>query len=408
MKQSGVKIKRLSPTEEIEILREITRILSRNLELGKLLAQIVEVVVKFTHGDACLLYLLDGKKEELQLAASKNPHPRIMPTIRLRLGEGITGWVASHGETVTIAENAGEDPRFKLFHNLPEDHYQSFLSTPITSGEDLVGVINVQYRKPYEHKPNEIALLTTIAQQVGGAIEKARLYDEMKLRIDQNETLMAVSRTVVSDRYLEEILNLIALMTRKLMRSKSCSVLLLDEEKNCLVVKATEGMSPNYPDRLPLPIDSGISGRVLRERRPLTVHDVKEEADYFDHDLASAEGLAGLLCVPMLIKDRPVGVINIYTEQPCPFDAEEINIAQAIANQAAFAIENTKLIEEALIMRETLEARKTIDRAKGLLMSQRGISETQAHRLINKKSMDTGRPMREIAEAIILAADMDV
>jgi GAF domain-containing protein len=260
---------------------------------------------------------------------------------------------------------------------------------------------------PYEHKSNEIALLATIAAQVGGAIEKARLYDEMKRRMDQIETLMEVSRTVVSDRYLEEILNLIALMTRNLMDSKSCSIFLYDEEKDRLLVKATEGMSPEYLNRSPLPADSGISGRVIRDRKPVTVRDVKKEKDYFDPALARKEGLAGLLSVPMLVKDQPVGVINIYTDSPRPFNAEEIQIAQAIANQAAFAIENTKLIEETLVMRETLESRKTIDRAKGLMMSQRGISEAQAHRLINKKSMDTGRSMREIAEAIILAADLD-
>ena len=108
----------------------------------------------------------------------------------------------------------------------------------------------------------------------------------------------------------------------------------------------------------------------------------------------------------MIVKDKAIGVINVYTKEPHHFTGEEIDVLQIVANQAAVAVENTKLMEEALKAREALETRKLIERAKGILMTMNRLSEDAAHRLIHKKSMDTCRSMKEIAESIILMADL--
>src|SRR3972149_7245768 len=115
-------------TREVEILHRISESISGSLDLDEVLKQIIEIVVQVTRADACLLYLLDGRKEELILRASKNPHPKLIGRIRLEIGEGITGWVAKEKKPVAISKNASDDPRFKFFHNLPEDRHQAFLS----------------------------------------------------------------------------------------------------------------------------------------------------------------------------------------------------------------------------------------------------------------------------------------
>jgi len=157
-------------TREIEILHQISETVSGNLNLEDVLRHIIDLVSQATHGDACLLYLLDRGNEELVLRASKNPHPRIIGRIKIKVGEGITGWVAKEKQPVAIPKNAFSDSRFKVFHNLPEDRYHAFLSVPIVSKNEVIGVINVQHRKPHRHSSIERALLVTIATQVGGAI----------------------------------------------------------------------------------------------------------------------------------------------------------------------------------------------------------------------------------------------
>ncbi len=132
-------------TREVDVLHQISESISNTLDLEAVLKHIVEVVVEATKADACLLYLVSDSREELILRASKNPHPKLIGRITIGLGEGITGWVARERTRVVIPSNASDDPRFKFFHNLPEDRYQAFVSVPIMAKKEVVGVIIVQH-----------------------------------------------------------------------------------------------------------------------------------------------------------------------------------------------------------------------------------------------------------------------
>jgi GAF domain-containing protein len=123
-------------------------------------------------------------------------------------------------------------------------------------------------------------------------------------------------------------------------------------------------------------------------------------------DVAKKEGLSSLLCVPMMVKNRVVGVINSYTAQPHQFTDEDIQVLSAVANQAAVAIEHTQLMERSLAMQEALEARKVVERAKGILMKQRGLTEELAFQLLQRQSMNSRKSMREVAEAVLLATTL--
>jgi len=141
--------------------------------LEDLLADVVEFVTSVVKCDSCFIYVLEG--EELVLRASKNPHPEAVDRLKLRVGQGITGWVAKHQEPVLIPRDASSDPRFKLFNELPEDRFEAFLSVPLVSRGRLVGVINVQNRDPHRYSEREIGLVATIGFLVGAETEMARL-----------------------------------------------------------------------------------------------------------------------------------------------------------------------------------------------------------------------------------------
>ena len=179
------------------MLHRITDSISNTLDLEAVLKHIVEIVVEVTRADACLLYLLSDGQDELILRASRTRIPKLIGRITIGMGEGITGWVAQRTRVV-IPSNASDDPRFKFFHNLPEDRHQAFVSVPIMAKKEVVGVINVQHKRPKRYRPDELALLSTIANQVGGAIENARLYEQMRRKALQVETLSQVSETVAS------------------------------------------------------------------------------------------------------------------------------------------------------------------------------------------------------------------
>jgi len=394
-------------TREVDVLHRITESITNTLDLESVLKHIVDVVVEVTRADACLLYLLSDGREELILRASKNPHPKLIGRITIGLGEGITGWVARERTRVVIPSNASDDPRFKFFHNLPEDRYQAFVSVPIMAKNEVVGIINVQHKRSRRYRSDELALLSTIANQVGGAIENARLYAETMRKARQIDTLSQVSETVTSNRLIDDILQLIVTMTAQMMNSKTCSIMLLDQPTGELRIVATQSLSEQYRLKPSLKIGQSISGRAVQERRPIIVADVTRERDYMYPDLARKEGLCSLLSVPMLIRDKAVGVINSYTSVPHAFTGEEVKLMQAIANQAAIAIEHTTLLEKSFEMQEALAVRKLVEQAKGYLMRSKKLSEEEAFRLIQRQSMDMRKSMREIAEAILLAGQID-
>jgi len=150
----------------------------------------------------------------------------------------------------------------------------------------------------------------------------------------------------------------------------------------------------------------GIVGQVALTRNSRSVLNVLEEPDYKEKELAKKEGLVSLLSVPMVVKDRVVGVINCYTSDPHEFTETEKNVLITVANEAAVAIENTELMVKTKVIQEELESRKLVERAKDILMTRRGLSGADAYRWIQRRSMDVRKSMREISEAIILTDEM--
>ncbi|MCU0652534.1 MAG: GAF and ANTAR domain-containing protein [Candidatus Omnitrophica bacterium] len=223
---------------------------------------------------------------------------------------------------------------------------------------------------------------------------------------EQIKALSKISKAITSDLYLEDLLRLIVTVIAELLGSNICSLMLIDEKTNELVVRATQSISSDYNHKPPLKIGEGIAGKAAKENKPVAVKDVAKEKEYKYKDIAKKEGLSSLLSVPMSVKNKVIGVINCYTAKPHDFSEAEIEILTTIANQAAIAIENTELIVKGKVIQEELETRKRIERAKGILMRDEGLTEEQAYLKIRRYSMDNRKTMREVAEAIILAADM--
>ena len=395
-----------SALSQIALLHRVSGIVSSDMSLKKMLDELIGLVVGVTNCDACLVYLLDSSSAEIVLCASQLPHAGEIGNIRMKIGEGVTGWVAKHQSVVALSSRASKDPRFKPFRALPEDTYESFLSVPLINAGQLIGVINVHHREPREHRPEEVALLTYVAEQMGGAISKAQLSDRSQAAVKKVELLAAVGHTIATESYLDRILQVISEMVAESFNSPVCSIMIVDEDKQELSIKAARCSSPDYLQKLPVKISDSLIGRVVRERQLVMVPDVAAEKSYKYPELARRSGLSSLLSVPLLAGLKVIGTLNIYSREKRSFSAEEIGFAQAVAGQAALAIENARLIAESLEMKKTLEARKIIERAKGILQHRHGITEEQAYLDMRSESRRLRRPMRDLAEAIILAEEL--
>jgi signal transduction protein with GAF and PtsI domain len=176
-------------TSQVALLHQISSIVSSELSLDEMLGEIIGLTVQVTSCDACLVYLIEPETGEIVLRASQVPHAADLGRLRMKMGEGVTGWVAEHKSVVALPSNASADRRFKRFQALIEDTYEAFLSVPLISGGDVIGVINVHHRQQHQHSPDEIALLTFIGEQMGGAIAKSMLADENARLVEETQEM---------------------------------------------------------------------------------------------------------------------------------------------------------------------------------------------------------------------------
>jgi signal transduction protein with GAF and PtsI domain len=171
---------------QVDLLHQTSKIVSSGLILDEMLKELIRLTAEVTACDACLVYLVEPQGE-IVLRASQLPHTREIGSIRMKLGEGITGWVAEHKSVVALAAKASGDKRFKNFPALVEDTFEAFLSVPLITGGNVIGVINIHHRKPHAHTPEQVALLSFMGEQMGGAIARSRVFEE-NIRL-QEETL---------------------------------------------------------------------------------------------------------------------------------------------------------------------------------------------------------------------------
>lgn len=223
------------------------------------------------------------------------------------------------------------------------------------------------------------------------------------------KALTDISRAITSEQYIEDILKLIVMVTAKVTGFEICSLWLIDESEipKKIRLKATQAIDPEYVKDRSLGRVEGVVGFVATHNQPLVIKDVLKEPRFKEKEMAKKLGLVSMLSVPLRVKDEKViGVLNCFTDKPHEFSDTEINLVTAVANQAAVAILNTELIVKTKVIQEELETRKLVERAKEVLISRRSMTGEQAYRWIQKRSMDSRKSIRNVAEAIILSEEV--
>jgi signal transduction protein with GAF and PtsI domain len=224
------------------------------------------------------------------------------------------------------------------------------------------------------------------------------------------KALMDISRAITSDLYLEDLLKLIVMVTARVTGVEICSLWLIDERVNPTMIrlKASQTIDPEYMKDRSLSMDEGVVGFVATHKRPLIVENVLDEPIFKEKEMARKLGLVSMVSVPLQVRDEKViGVLNCFTASRYKFSETEVNLIITVANQAAVAILNTELMVKTKVVQEELETRKLVERAKDVLMNRRNKTGEEAYHWIRKRSMDTRKSMRCVAEAIILSEELE-
>jgi two-component system, sensor histidine kinase PdtaS len=405
---------------EVELLHEVTAHVAAAPHTEAMLEFIAEIAVRVTGTESSSIYVFDAGKQDLTLRAVHEAPHGLVGRLSLKVGEGITGWVAREQHPVAIEREAFDDPRFKSLPDLRDQQCHSFLSVPMIAQNEIIGVLNVKTRDPHYYPPRTVRLLQAVAGQAAAAIQGLRLHESMTVKATQLSAISEVSKTITSNLYLEEILQLIVAMTARTFQFKICSIMLLDEDRRELVIKATQSVSRDYVSKPNLKVGESIAGRAVQEGRVLTILDVKLAPEYRFPDLAEKEGLCSMVCVPLISRERSIGVLNCYTERPKSFSQEEIDSLRTLANQAAIAIENAKLVVRSAIIQEmhhrVKNSLQTVASLLRIQMHRKGegtvdemlresinriISIAAVHDLLSKEELDQVN-LQEVAETILM------
>lgn len=337
---------------EIEALRKISEATGSAFASEEMLQSIAEIGMRITNTEVCHIFLFNESRDELLLRASTGEDRAHIGKLKISVGEGITGWVARERRYVAVPREAYKDHRFKFYPELHEREYESMLAVPLVVHNEVIGVISVRTRKPQQYNKKQVHMLSGIANQLAGVLEHLKRVQQLERQASQISTLSEISRTITSNLYLEEILHLLVHMTAQTLGYKIVTVMLVDEEKGELVLKATQAENNEPSSVAAIKIGESIAGKVVAQNLVKVVRDVKEEPDYPFPDVAHQAGLCSMACVPLRVKDEVIGVLNCYTERPHLFTGEELATLEAVANQAVLAIEHAKLMVRSAILQE--------------------------------------------------------
>jgi len=316
-----------------------------------LLNEIAAAWVAVTAAESCDILLRDPS-ENLVLRASTIFPERIN---RIKLGQnvGLSGTAFQSGEPIFVSEGVQEDPRYARYPDTEDHSFEAEAVLPLLGGSGLpIGVILVRSALQWDFDGETREQLVELAAATSSLVAGFDRIYNAGARSNRLGALSEVSRTIATSPYLEEILQLLVNLTAQQFNYRVCTVRLLDESRGELVLRATQAPAKAYQRKRAIKLGESIAGRAIDENRPIIVNDVQVEADYIGHDLAVEQGLRSMICVPLTLQDRPVGVLSCYTSEVRDFPPDEIKALETLAKQAAVSIEHAKLQVRNTLMQE--------------------------------------------------------
>ena len=349
--------------ERLKLLYDVSNVLHSSLDPQEALRLIVNEAVRLTRASSGSVALVNPTVQSLDIEAAHGL-PAGSEQLKLRVGEGITGWVARHGQPARVG-NVRQDRRYVALR--PE--VCSELAVPLHVQGEVRGVINVDSDRENAFGESDQELLEELASQAAKVIHNTWLYEQIRFKARMFETLVRIGQAINSTVNLDDALQVITREASALMNAQMCSLLLLDQSGEWLDLRASSGASETYINKPRLSVEESLVGVVVRRGKALQVENVQTSSRYQNVDVARREGLVSLLSVPLVFGGQAIGAINIYKGEHYTFSNEEIRIVNALSELSALAIEKARLYERIVDVEEQLRQNEKLS-ALGLLAAE--------------------------------------
>src|SRR3954469_19983205 len=338
-------VRQPTDTELLSTLFDLGREVMSVLDLEELLAKIPQLIARLTQFSAFSVYLLDEKRQELKIAYAVGYPEEVAPNLRLKVGHGVVGAAVQEGRPILV-NDIRKEPRYKG----PLRNMLSQLAVPIRRKGKVIGALNLLNEAEGAFTSQDEALLRQFAAHVAVAIENARLFESERHYVETLETLAEIGREMSSILDLDVLLTRIASLTKRLIDYRTFGILLLNESTQELEMKfAVSYGQGNEAKRVKL--GDGLVGWAAQHKEPVLISDVSTDPRY----IKLVDDARSELVIPMLIKDRCIGVFDLESNELNAFTKEHKELLTLLASQAAVAIDNARLYEEVRRNEERIE-----------------------------------------------------
>jgi signal transduction histidine kinase len=349
--------------ERLQLLFDVSSVIRSTLDPQEAMKLIIREAVRITNASSGSVVLINPSDNLLEIHASFGL-PEASNQLRLKLGEGITGWVAEYGTAARVGDVLKDSRYVEVRENV-----RSELAVPLAVGGEVRGVLNVDSDRVAAFAEADQQMLQALADQAAKVIQDTWLYAQLALKARLFEALIQVSQAINSTLSLDDALKVITQQAARLMEARVCSLLLLDETGLWMDLLACHGAGPAYREKPRLSVEDSLVGVVFRRGKPLQVEDVQTSSRYQQTGIAHREGLVSLLSVPLIGDDGAIGVLNVYKGVRYRFSNEEIRILRALAELSAVALRKARLYERLIGVEEALRQNEKLS-ALGLLAAE--------------------------------------
>jgi signal transduction histidine kinase len=347
----------------LELLYQVDKVIHSTLDPQEALQLILDQTVQVTRASSGSVVLINPTSGLLEIHASMGL-PANAASLKLRVGEGITGWVALKGLPVRCGD-VTQHPRYvKVLENVGSE-----LAVPLVVAGQVRGVLNVDSDRKDAFSAADEELLEALSLSAARVIHNTWLYEQLRLKARLFEALAGVGRTINSALNLDDALQVITREACRMVDGKLCSLLMLDESREWLELRASFGAGEAYLQKPRLAVADSLLGTVVRRRKPIQVENVQVSSRYQSTDVARKEGLVSLLSVPLVFADQAIGTLSLYMGRLFKFSDEEVRILSALAELSAIAIEKARLYERVVDVEEQLRQNEKLS-ALGLLAAE--------------------------------------
>lgn len=349
--------------ERLVVLHQVSLTIHSTLDPQRALELIMEEAARITRASSGSVVLVNPNTGFLEIQVSHGLPPN-SDQLRLRVGEGITGWVARAGVAARVG-NVEEDDRYIAV----KGNVRSELAVPLRVGGEVRGVLNVDSDRPDAFTGEDESLLRDLATLAAKVIENTWVYEQVRQKARLLESLINVAQTLNSTLHLDEALAVITREAGSLMGASMSSILMLDETGEWLDLRASHGAGKAYINKPRLSASESLLGSVVRRRKAIHVENVQASSRYQHVEVARGEGLVSLLSVPLVFGGKAIGALNVYTSTPHHFSNEEVKVLSVLGDLSGIAIEKAKLYERIVDIEEQLRTNEKLS-ALGLLAAE--------------------------------------